>query len=143
MTEKCSAPQGETIFTCSACQASMAESYRTQHVCQPVIEVTQAQLEGVFGHKCDQPNCPVCHKSLKDATTLWAELADALAKIAEFESQVVELTGRNSELLRLREGLREIIKINLDERYLPRSRKSLTVQKCEQLLLIEGEKKTS
>ena len=27
---------------------------------EEVIKVTEDQLRDVFGHKCDQPNCPVC-----------------------------------------------------------------------------------
>lgn len=41
------------------------------------LEISESDLRGVFGHKCDQPNCPVCHPNM--SLTELAELYERAA----------------------------------------------------------------
>jgi len=41
------------------------------------LNISEEDLRGVFGHKCDQPNCPVCHPDM--SLTELAELYERAA----------------------------------------------------------------
>lgn len=43
----------------------------------PHVVISENDLRGVFGHKCDQANCPVCHPDM--TLTEWAELYERAA----------------------------------------------------------------
>jgi RNA polymerase subunit RPABC4/transcription elongation factor Spt4 len=45
--------------------------------CPKPLVISEADIQGVFGHECDQANCPVCHPDM--TSTEWAELYERAA----------------------------------------------------------------
>lgn len=54
-----------------------ADEYDAEFKRQSVVKISEADMRGVFGHKCEQPTCPICNPDMN--LTELAELYERAA----------------------------------------------------------------